>query len=119
MPLTIRDLYSLKRTVRKKMVALRENIADREALKIEIATKEIMALLSVVSSFFLISGYLYNRLLFGEFGIDVSKFFTLSDYIASSVSQIGYTFAATFLSLARLLFWRASCLSEISRPKKL
>ena len=98
-PLTIRDLYSLKRTVRKEMVALRENIADREALKIEIAAIEIVALLSIVSSFFLISGYLYNRLLFGEFGIDVSKFFTLSDYIASSISQIGHTFAATLLSL--------------------
>lgn len=102
-PLTVRDLYSLKRTVRKEMVALREIIADREALKIEIAAKEIVALLSIVSSFFLISGYLYNRLLFEEFGIDVSKFFTLSDYIASSVSQIGYSFASLWMNLGHTI----------------
>ena len=112
-PLTDKDLYSLKRTMRKEMVALRDIFAARKALKIEFTATEIVALLSVASSFFLISGYLYNRLLFREFGIDVSKFFTLSDYIASSVSQIGATFASAFLSLVAF-FWGEHLVSRKS-----
>ena len=103
-PLTTRDLYSLERTVRKEIADLRDTIADRKALKIDISTSEITVLASAASSLFLVSGYLYNHLLLGEFGVDVSKFFTLSDFVASSISTIGYTFsAAAFATLVTFL----------------
>lgn len=94
-PLTNRDIRQLKRKLKKDIAKLRDTIADRKALKIDISASEIVVLISAASSLFLISGYLYNYLLLGEFGVDVSKFFTLSDYISSSISRIGYTFSAT------------------------
>ena len=94
-PLTDRDIRHLKRKLKKDIVRLRDMIADRKALKIDISASGIAVLVSVASPFFFISGYLYNYLLLGEFGVNVSKFFTLSDYIASSISRIGYTFSAT------------------------
>ena len=94
-PLTNRDIRQLKRQLQKDITMLRDTIADRKAFKIDISTSEIAVLISAASPLFFISGYLYNYLLLGEFGVDVSKFFTLSDYISSSISRIGYTFSAT------------------------
>ena len=51
-------------------------------------------LLAVASSLFLISGYFYNQFLLGSFGVDVSYYFTVSDYISSSISKIGFSFSA-------------------------
>ena len=90
--LSYRDLKSLERTTRRDAVALRESVADREALKVDFSALGVAVLVTVVSALFTISGYLYNHELFSAFGVDVSKFFTLSDYIASSVSRLSNSF---------------------------
>lgn len=104
LPLKTKDLFALERSVRKESNRLRSEIGDRKTLKIPLSMEKAGALISVISCFFLISGYLYNRFLLGEFGIEVSQFFTLSDYLGSSVEAIRYSATgATFALIG--LFW--------------
>ena len=95
--LSYRDLKSLERTTRRDAVGLRESVADREALKVDFSALGVAVLVTIVSALFTISGYLYNHELFSAFGVDVSKFFTLSDYIASSISRLSNSFIAAGL----------------------
>ena len=97
-PLEHRDMDSLKRKAKKERRRLRNVLADRGALKIDISAQGIVVLISLVSSLFLVSGYLYNYFLLREFGIDVSLFFTLSDYVAASLSRLSSIFIGAFFA---------------------
>lgn len=98
-PLSVNDLSALETKTRKSINQLRELISDREAFKIPLSMGDATSLISVISSFFLISGYLYNHFLLGQFGIEVSKYFGLSDYLASSVDGIRYSASSAALGL--------------------
>ena len=79
-----------------------------EFLKIRMSTRgvsldKVGGLLPIFSGFFLLSGYVYNRLLLNPFGIDVSRFFGLSDYLSASlvgiepmILALGATFVGSF-----------------------
>jgi hypothetical protein len=98
-PLSVEDLSALETKTRKTINQLRELISDREAFKISLSFGDATSLVSVISSFFLISGYLYNYFLLGQFGIEVSKYFGLSDYLASSIDGISYSAYSAGLGL--------------------
>ena len=49
---------------------------------------------SVLSVVFVVSGYLYTKIVYGYFGISASRFFALGDYLAGSIDQIGLALAA-------------------------
>lgn len=98
-PLKTNDLFALERSLRKDINRMRDAISDREAVKISLSIQNAGALISVVSSVFLISGYLYNRFLLGAFGIEVSKFFTLTDYLASSIEAIRYSASSAVIGI--------------------
>jgi len=98
-PLNNNDLFSLDRSLRKDINKLRGDIADRQAIKISLSMERVGGVISVVSTFFLISGYLYNHFLLGEFGIQISKYFALSDYFASSIEVIRYSASGAAVGL--------------------
>jgi hypothetical protein len=98
-PLKTNDLFALERSLRKDINRMRDAISDREAVKISLSIQNAGALISVVSSVLLISGYLYNRFLLGAFGIEVSKFFTLTDYLASSIEAIRYSASSAVIGI--------------------
>lgn len=93
------DLFSLERSLRKDINRIRDALSDREAIKISLSIQNAGAVISLVSSVFLISGYLYNRFLLGEFGIEVSNFFTLTDYLASSIEAIRYSVSGAVIGM--------------------
>lgn len=49
---------------------------------------EIKAFFQFYSVIFLCTGILYNYIYLGHFGLEVSKFFTLNDYLATSIDKI-------------------------------
>ena len=98
-PLKTDDLFALERSLRKDINKIRDAISEREAIKISLSIQNAGALISVVSSVFLISGYLYNRFLLGEFGIEVSYFFTLTDYLASSIEAVRYSASGAVIAI--------------------
>ena len=92
------DIYGVRNLLRKSrrdLKHLKTSISDRQALRISLPTRNIPTVLSVISTLFLISGYLYSRALLGHFGIEVDKFFLLSDYISASIEGISYSIFAT------------------------
>ena len=58
----------------------------------------------VLSLIFVISGYLYTKIVYGHFGVDASQFFTLGDYLAGSINQIWFALAAITLYLSIVVF---------------
>jgi len=50
--------------------------------------KELKTIATVVPVVFFISGLVYNLIYLGSFGIDLSKFFTVNDYIATTIDQL-------------------------------
>lgn len=56
--------------------------------KIYIAPSDITTLISVFSTLFLISGYYYINRLLAEFNLNSDHFYSISDYISTSVSFI-------------------------------
>lgn len=73
---------------------------DKKALKIHLTIKDVIALLAITSPFILVSGYLYDYYYLSYFGIDTSLFFTLSDYVASSITHIQICIVSAVLCLA-------------------
>jgi hypothetical protein len=96
------DFHGLRlmaRQTRKELRSLRYQISDREAIKIPLSSADMRTLASLASAFFLLSGYLYNYFLLGHFGIDVSKYFSLSDYLASSMDAVWYSASGAAIAL--------------------
>lgn len=94
------DLFALEHSLRKDINKLRAEIADRQAIKISLSIEHTGTIISLVSCFFLITGYLYNRFLLGYFGVEVSKYFTISDYLASSIEGVRYSITGAAIGLA-------------------
>ena len=60
--------------------------------------------LPLASTLFLFSGYLFNTILFGHFGLPVGRYFGLSDYLAASIDGlIPATIAVVFVVVLQLL----------------
>lgn len=102
-------------TIRKnKKAQLRSLIIeyrDRKAVKLHIKAQDILTILAIMSPFVLVSGYLYDYYYLGYFGIDTSLFFTLSDYLASSISNIRIClFTATLSIFYGLLIYHTESL---------
>lgn len=97
------SLSRKKRTVEKRLREVRALLAERSSLKLEFKLLDLSTLIGIVSALFVISGYLYTHYFFSMFGVEVSHFFTLGDYLAASVEQIRYgAFSALFGAFAFL-----------------
>ncbi|CAJ2377111.1 MAG: hypothetical protein IBGAMO2_580008 [Arenicellales bacterium IbO2] len=62
---------------------------------IKFETKAIAQAIPVFSVLLLVGGYLHTSLVYHHFGIEANKFFSLGDYLASSLNQViwaGYAF---------------------------
>lgn len=113
----VRTVRALLRETRKEIRSLETSISDREALKISLSIQDLTAGLTALSVLFLVSGYLYNRALLGNFGVEVAKYFSLSDYVAASMDGIEYSLMAAVVgslggflgahSVSRMSFARA------------
>ncbi len=101
-PLKTKDISNLNSSLRNDIKKVREIISDRHAIKLSLSLKNAGTLIPVVSTVFLFSGYIYNWFLLGEFGIEVSKYFTLSDYIASSIESIRYSASGAAIGIVFL-----------------
>ena len=70
--------------------------------KIEITSGQIASLIGIVSTVFFMAGFIYNKYFLGFFNVNVSRFFTISDYLATSVDKI---FPAAISALIGLFFY--------------
>lgn len=95
-PFDVATLVSRLKQLKQRLRTVRAKLAERSAIKVNIGISDVSASLAVVTAVFVTSGFLYTRYYFGAFGVDVSLFFSVSDYLAASIEQIRY---ATFSAL--------------------
>jgi hypothetical protein len=84
------DVLGKEKRARKRLHEVWQTLAERSALKVDFTLSDLSALIGFMSAVFVISGYLYTHYFYSMFGMDVSLFFTISDYLAASIEQIRY-----------------------------
>ncbi|KON46932.1 hypothetical protein [Mariprofundus ferrooxydans] len=103
-PLEAKHLWEIDRKTKKKYKSIRNEIADKTAVKISFDEINIGAFLSILSALFLTSGFLYEYTFLGAFGIDVTRYFTLADYLASSMEAIRFSLVGAIFALIGFIF---------------
>lgn len=76
-------------------------LSEREAFKVKLTAQNVGYILALSSPLFLLTGYLYNKVYLGQFGIDASHYFDLSDYVVASVDELRY---AAFSAILAVVF---------------
>jgi len=87
---------------------------------IEITSSHVLFLASLFSTLFLISGFAYTKIFFIAFDINVGDFFTLSDYMASSIDSlipivISSILGITFFYLGLVMLCLERCMKNSLR----
>ncbi|MBN4077077.1 hypothetical protein JYT48_02275 [Mariprofundus ferrooxydans] len=113
--ITFNDLKPINVTIksdikclRKEMRKLNANRIKTEKLKaiepINISPNQIIFIASLFSTLFLVSGIAYIKIFFANFDIAVGNFFSIADYIASSVDILIATVISSVTGVVFLLF---------------
>ncbi|MGF1740154.1 hypothetical protein L4C34_03545 [Vibrio profundum] len=102
----------------KKRVTSMLNIARSESVNVEFnisraigsVTKfkfgaaEISSIIAFLSAMFIFSGYIYEKIFFLSFNVDVEDFYTIQDYLSSSLGAISSSFLYTVVPLVSVCF---------------
>jgi len=102
--LTHKQYREKYRQFKKQVKYKREQIELSKVAKVNISFDQFKIFLALFSVLFLGTGFVYNHLFLGYFGIELSKFFNIADYLASSADKIFYSLVSVFVALAIGLF---------------
>ncbi len=97
-----KTLRSKIKAVEKQAYTLRKAYRHGRTPKISLDPKDVTFTLSLMSTLFLVSGYVHTRLLLSRFGIDASDFFSLTDYLAASLDEIQEAIALAMFGILGL-----------------
>lgn len=103
-PIEAGSIYKIHAKLKKRFGVARAELAERSAIKFDFQISSLISLIGVVSALFILSGYLYTSILLGAFGINVSLFFSLPDYLAASIEQVQHAAIPTVFGLAMFVF---------------
>ncbi|CAH1533230.1 conserved membrane hypothetical protein [Vibrio owensii] len=109
------EILSIKRELRKQNKKLRKSInlsqkekIEREKLElippIKITSTHFSVALSLISTLFFISGFVYTKIFFYWFGVNVGDFYTVQDYVSSSIDVITTTALSAFMGLLSICY---------------
>jgi hypothetical protein len=83
---------------------LRKQLAERSALKVEFSIAGVSGSIALVIAIFVVAGFLYIHYFYRQMGVDVSLYFSVSDYLAASVEQIRTGSLAAAVSIGTFAF---------------
>lgn len=109
-PLTVTKLILIRRNTRKYINRIMGRVIDRESTKIDMNISHVFGLSTFIAALFLPAGYLYNYFLLGDLGISVGDYFTMADYLSSSLNAV----RASILAVVAFLGSTALSLTYIS-----
>lgn len=96
----------LKRNEQRNKVVRKDVIGravDKITPKVEINSGNISFVISISVSLFVVTGYFYNKFYLGYFGIEVSDFYTLGDYLSSSLDKISLAIYPAIIAVGAYL----------------
>jgi hypothetical protein len=94
----------IKKVLKKIIKPDYEAVIDRTSYKINISLQEMLSYLTLTTTIIFCGAFLYNKILFGFYNIDISLFFNLSDYVSSSIEHIQTGIVGASITLIILLF---------------
>jgi hypothetical protein len=105
-----------KKSLQKEVKRAGSTKVEEEKLKviapITIDSKHFTLALTLLTTLFLISGFIYTKSFFYWFNIDVGDFYTAQDYISSSIDVISTTAITAGIGLIAALYGLSSALTE-------
>lgn len=99
----IKEIYKKLRKELRELVEIEE---IEQQPKIDFPMDKLAVIFCIASILFLCTGVLYNEIFLRKFGIQVSNYFTLSDYVASSVDHIYNIIIGLLIALALIIVTR-------------
>lgn len=110
------DYKKQKKQQKKEIRFLVSDKVKSDKLKlitpIELSVDKIPVILTIFTTLFLIGGFLYIKFLFYFFGFSVSEFYSIQDYLSSSVDVISATAMTAILGLASMIYGLSSAIDK-------
>lgn len=103
-PIKTSEIESLISQAKRDLKASRFALSDREAMKIPLSFEWVGSIISMLSALLLFSGFTYTFVFYGFFGVPISHYFSVADYVSSSIEQLYAVFFSVFLGLAFVFF---------------
>ena len=91
-PLKYFSIFKYWYRYRKKIRAEHRKIEHQKTRRVEFRIELFAQFLPLLSLLALIAGYLHTKFFYSYFGIKAELYFSISDYLASSVEQIQHSF---------------------------
>ena len=82
------DIWSLYVDIRRQWKVTQKMLKESKAQKIDLRLGDLAMTIPLVSAALAISGYIYVTVIYQYFGIDPTRFFSIGDYLGSSLEQI-------------------------------
>lgn len=82
------EIYRAHTKTVRRLGVLRKLLAERSALKMDLSLVKISESVALVSAIFVVAGFLYVNYFYRRMGVEVSLYFSVSDYLAASVEQV-------------------------------
>lgn len=117
-PLTITKLIAMRHDMKKYVNRIKMRIIDRKSTKVDINVPQALGLFTFMATLFLPAGYIYHYFLLGDLGISISDYFTMGDYLSSSIKAVHASVQSVILFLASTLI-SLSYISEGNARDKL
>lgn len=99
-PFAPKELLAIHQSYGRRLNDLRKELAERSALKFDIKWSDAIAVLTICPAIIFLAGYFYTSALLGAFGLNASLFYSIGDYVASSLSQISAAAVSVALAVA-------------------
>ena len=87
-PISESELRPMFADVRRRYRTQDREHRESKASLIEISLRDLNLLLPWISLLIVVSGYFHTSVLYGKLGIDYDQFYSVGDYISSSVNQL-------------------------------
>lgn len=111
-----RDYKKEFKEIKKEIKVLISDKVKNDKLKlispIDIDISMFPMILAMFTTLFLLGGFVYVKSLFYWFGINVGDFYTIQDYVSSSIDVISATAMTVFIGIVSMAFGLSSAIDE-------
>lgn len=99
----IKDIEKEDKNIDLEINEIKKNIIDKKLYEniepIQLTNSDITFVVSLMSSFFLIGGFIYTYFLLNHFNVKISDYYMITDYLANSIDVIAYVFIPTVVGV--------------------
>ena len=103
----INEWDEFKKVRRKIKQVAKKNLSEKkdiQTFKISISTSDLVTYISLLGSLFLIAGFFKAHLYYKQFGLDISLFFGIQDYLTTSMKTLSDLAISSIIGIVSVYF---------------